>query len=205
MSNTEKIHKYTINCINSLPVVFIARPNENNGVQVVMIGITKEQETKLINNENIIIETDRGVFNIIPDLCYVYGNLNLSPDSSDIETLRKGKIFNDLIINIAVPSKSEYDYKTHSITSNKQTGTWYNTHYVEDYLPYLHGCIGKPERIVIFKEYLNSLIANKIKRERNIKNSRKYRENKTDYSYYREKTIAKRKAKVSSLKFKIKK
>lgn len=203
MSNTEKIHKYTTNCIDCLPVVFIARPNENNGVQIVMIGISEEQEKKLINNENVVIETDRGTFNISPDFCYVYGELDLSPNSSDIIKLQEGNPFNNLNVKISVPA--EYEYENHCIVSSTRGGTWYNTSDIKDYLPYLHGCIGKPKRIAIFKECLNALIAKKLERERRNRNNKIYREHKADYNYYKEKTIAKRKAKVSSLKFKIKK
>ena len=203
MSNTEKIHKYTTNCINCLPVVFIARPNENNGVQIVMIGISEEQEEKLNNNENIVIETDRGTFNIYHDFCYAFGELDLSPNSFDIIKLYEGNPFNNLNIRISVPA--EYNYETHSIFSSTRGGTWYNTSNIKDYLPYLHGCIGKPKRIAIFKECLNALIAKKLERERRNRNNKIYREHKADYNYYKEKTIAKRKAKVSSLKFKIKK
>lgn len=203
MSNTEKIHKYTTNCINCLPVVFIARPNENNCVQIVMIGISEEQEKKLINNENVVIETDRGIFNISPDLCYTYGELDLSPNSPDIIKLYEGNPFNNLNIRISVPA--EYEYENHCIVSSIRGGSWYNTSNIKDYLPYLHGCIGKPKRIVIFKECLNALIAKKLERERRNRNNKIYREHKADYNYYKEKTIAKRKAKVSSLKFKIKK
>lgn len=203
MSNTEKIHKYTTNCINCLPVVFIAIPNENNGVQIVMIGISEEQEKKLINNENVVIETDRGTFNISPDLCYAYGELDLSPNSPDIIKLQEGNPFGSLSVKISVPA--EYEYENHCIISSTRGGTWYNTSNIKDYLPYLHGCIGKPKRIAIFKECLNTLIAKKLERERRNRNNKIYREHKADYNYYKEKTIAKRKAKVSSLKFKIKK
>lgn len=203
MSNTEKIHKYTTNCINCLPVVFIARPNENNGVQIVMIGISEEQEKKLINNENVVIETDRGTFNISPDFCYAYGEIDLSPNSPDIIKLYEGNPFDNLNIRISVPA--EYEYENHCIISSTRGGTWYNTSNIKDYLPYLHGCIGKPKRIAIFKECLNALIAKKLERERRNRNNKIYREHKSDYNYNKEKTIAKRKAKVSSLKFKIKK
>ena len=115
----------------------------------------------------------------------------------------KAKWFNNFEISHSVIS--DYDYENHCGTSDRRGGRWYNTSNLKDYLPYLHGCICKPERIVIFKEYLKSVIANKVKNEARRKKAiqnREYRKNK-DANIAR--AIAKRKAKVSSLKFTIKK
>lgn len=203
MLNTEKeIRKYTTNCISCLPVVYIVRPNENNGTQVVMIGITEEQEKQLDNNKIVTINTDRGCFTIDPKFCYAYGDLDLSPNSDDINKIAKANWFENFLVNIHVVST--YDYNTHTVTSDIRGGRWFDTYDIKVYLPYLYGCIGKPKRVAIFKEYLNSLMALKAKREAKRLNNKKYRENKTNNIYNKKRTIAKRKAKVSSLKFTLK-
>lgn len=207
MLNTkEEARKYVTNCINCLPVVFIARPSENSGIQVVMLGITEEQEKQLDNGESLLIETDRGIFNVNPDLCYAYGEFDLSPNSDDIIKMYEAKWFTNLEIRHSVIS--DYDYENHCGTSDRRGGRWYDTSNLKDYLPYLHACIGKPKRIVIFKEYLNSVIQKNAKRKARIKSKQKSLNNQSS-SYKKEqnkaKTEARRKAKVSGLKFNIKK
>lgn len=208
MLNTEEeVKKYVTNCINCLPVVFIARPSENSGIQVVMLPITKEQEEQLDNGESLLIETDRGTFNVNPDLCYAYGKFDLSPNSNDILTMYKANWFSSLEIKHSIIS--DYDYEQHCGISDRRGGRWYNTSNLKDYLPYLHGCLGKPERIVIFKEYLNSVIQRNVKRKARIKAKQKSETSSQSSDYRKEqnkaKTEAKRKAKVSGLKFNIKK
>lgn len=203
LNTNEESKKYVTNCISCLPVVFIARPSENSGVQVVMLGITEEQEKQLDNGESLLIETDRGIFNVDPDLCYCYGEFDLSPNSDDIIKMYEAKWFNNLEIRHSVIS--DYDYENHCGTSDRRGGRWYDTSNLKDYLPYLHGCIGKPKRIVIFKEYLKSVIANKVKNEARRKKAIQNREYRKNKDAIISRAIARRKAKVSGLKFTIKK
>lgn len=203
LNQKEETRKYTTNCLQNLEAVFIARPAENNGVQVVMLGITEEQEKKLDKGEDFIIKTNLGSFHIESEFCFAYGELDLSPNSDDIIKMDKADWFKSIEICHWIPS--EYDYETHTVTSDKRGGRTFSTIYLRDYLPYLHGCINKPKRIVIFKEYLKAIISNKVKaqaRRRKAAQNREYRANK-DAIIAR--TIAKRKAKVSGLKFNIKK
>ena len=203
LNSNDKERTYTTDCISCLDLYYIAKPCDNNGVQVIMAGITEEQEKDLDNGKIITIDTKLGCFDVDPDMCYCYGELDLSPNSKDINRIYEAHWFDNYDINIHLVS--EYDYATHSVKSDIRGGRWYESSNPKDYIPYLHGCIGKPKRIAIFKECLNTLIAKKLERERRNRNNKIYREHKADYNYYKEKTIAKRKAKVSSLKFKIKK
>lgn len=203
LSTKEETKQYITSCINCLPLVFIARPSENSGIQVVMLPITKEQEEQLDNGESLLIETDRGAFSVNPDLCYAYGEFDLSPNSNDVITMYNANWFSSLEIRHSVISN--YDYEHHCGVSDRRGGRWYDTSNLKDYLPYLHACIGKPKRVAIFKEYLNSIVNLKAKREAKKRNNKKYRQNVANNTVkHRDKTIAKRKAKVSSLKFTIK-
>lgn len=201
MLKKEKPYEYTFNCINCLPLVYIACPNENRGVGVIMAPITEEQETKL-NEDDCIIITDQynRSFKVYAKNTYVYGTLDLSPNSDDICTIAKSNLFLYLYVNIIV--FSNYDYYTHSVTSNVNGCKWYETDNINTYLPFLYGKIGKPERVVIFRIDCNK----QIKRKRTSKENHKhYLSSKKYYTdYYRNKTIAKRKNKVSNLKFSIK-
>lgn len=203
MLNKENLNrKFTTPCISCLPFIHIAASCENNGVRVVLIGITEEQEQKLDAGESLFIETDRDNFNVNPQLCYAYGKLDLSPNSEDIKTMIEANWFQSLFVNIRM--FSNYDYKTHSVTSDIPGGRWFETCRIEEYLPYLHKCIGAPERVLIFKEYvrLGGLKSPNRKQVVNTSYSSQTKEHRNELAKAR--TIAKRKARVSNLKFTIK-
>ena len=205
MLNTEKpIRKFTTNCINCLSFYYILRPCDSYDkmTQIVIVGITEEEERKLNEGETISIQKDGTNFNINPDLCFAYGELNLSPNSKDINTIHENNLFANYPVNISMVS--EYNYDTHTVTSDIRGGRWYYSNNPKVYLPYLHGCIGKPKRVAIFKEYVNTPSKKKAKKKAaktSISNNITTYKNEQN----RAKTIAKRKAKVSNLKFTIKK
>ena len=203
MLNKENTNrKFTTPCISCLPFIHIVASCENNGVRVVLIGITEEQEQKLDAGESLFIETDRDNFHVNPQLCYAYGKLDLSPNSEDIKTMIEANWFQSFFVNIRM--FSNYDYKTHSVTSDIPGGRWFETCNMNEYLPYLHGCIGKPKRVLIFKEYvrLGNLKTPSRKRIVNTSYSDQTKKHRNELS--RARTIAKRKTKVSNLKFTIK-
>lgn len=202
MLNTKRI---TSNCINSLPLVWIACPKENHGGGIVMAPITEEQE-KTLDNEDIIVIEDQynRKFLVTPKNAYAYGKLNLSPKSEDINKLVKAQLFRGFYVNIIC--FTDYDYDSHTVTSDVPGGRWYETDNVETYLPFLHGKIGKPERVVIFRVDFDILSSKKHKSNNRAANQKHYISSRDYYkSYSKRKTELKRKAKVSNLQFTIKK
>ena len=151
----ENCLKYTTNCSSNHPYAFIVRPLDTNNkdLRIMLMEITEEQENELDNNKSISIEKGSYKFNIEPDMCYAYGKLDLSPNSKDIENIYKANWFSNFDINIFIPS--EYNYEDNSVTSDIKGGRVYGTSNVKKYLPFLYASINKPERVVIFKEYLN--------------------------------------------------
>lgn len=206
LNNEETIKEITSKCIDCLPLVYLVHPQENNGVKVIMAAINEEQEELLDNEEFIELKDQFGKsFNVNPKSCYAYGKLDLSPKSDDIDKISKANWFRNLYVNIFVFTK--YDYNTHTVTSDVEGGRWYETNNIETYLPFLYGKIGKPERVVIFREEMDIF---ELKRQISIKRSRLYRSNRDNpkrYSqtYSKHKTEIKRKNKVSNLHFTIKK
>ena len=202
MLNTERI---TSNCINSLPLAWIACPQENHGAGIIMAPISEEQEKEL-DSENMIVLRDQysRTFIATPKNSYAYGKLNLSPKSEDINKIVKAQLFKGFYINIVC--FTDYDYNSHTVTSDVPGGRWYETDNVENYLPFLHGKIGKPERVVIFRIDFDVLSA-KRNRNNNRTANNKHKVSSKDYykSYSKRKTELKRKAKVSNLQFTIKK
>lgn len=199
-------NKIVSKCIDCLPLVYIACPQENGGARVIMAPITAEQEEQLNNEDYIIIKDQFGQSFVVTDnKCYAYGELDLSPKSDNIRKIAESNWFKNLYINIIM--LSEYDYETNTVTSDVEGGRWYETDNVETYLPFLHAKIGKPERVVIFRDDLDTLGFKKKRKTSANKVSNKYKSASNEYvrQYNRNKTIAKRKARVSTLQFKIKK
>ena len=199
-------NKIVSKCIDCLPLVYIACPQENGGARVIMAPITAEQEEQLNNEDYIIIKDQFGQSFVVTDnKCYAYGDLDLSPKSDNIRKIAKSNWFKNLYVNIIM--LSEYDYETNTVTSDVEGGRWYETDNIETYLPFLHAKIGKPERVVIFRDDLDTLGFKKKHKTSANKVSNKYKSASKEYvrQYNRNKTIAKRKARVSTLQFKIKK
>ena len=200
----ENCLKYTTNCSSNHPYAFIVRPLDTNNkdLRIMLMEITEEQENELDNNKSISIEKGSYKFNIEPDMCYAYGKLDLSPNSKDIENIYKANWFSNFDINIFIPS--EYNYEDNSVTSDIKGGRVYGTSNVKKYLPFLYASINQPDRVVLFKEYLNieDVRKNKIK----AKKDNYYKKPKSNYNKEKnkEKIESKRRAKISNLKFTIK-
>jgi hypothetical protein len=173
-------------------------PAENNNVQVVMTEISEEEEKELDRGKGIHLNRDNKYFNVEPDCCYLYGEFDFSPNSNDINKMYNANWFVNMNINKFM--LSEYDYETHTVTSDKKGCRWYETNDLRIYLPYLYGCIGKPKRVIIFKEYIQN-IAQKKAKER----AKKHAKEKKEHSDYKVKLDIKRQNKVSNMKFTIKK
>lgn len=207
LNEKENINKITTRCINCLPIVYLVCSQDNGGISVIMAPITEEQEKQLDNEETIVIEDKRNnsSFTVNAKSCYAYGKLDLSPKSKDIELIHKADWFKNLYVNVFV--FNEYDYDTHTITSDVVGGRWYETNNVKTYLPFLHAKLGKPERVVIFREELDLL---SLRRKNKVKNSKLNRDHYTtckDYykGYNKRNAEIKRKNRISKLSFTIKK
>ena len=206
MLKEENNRQITTNCISCLPLVWIVCPKENHGVGAIMAPITEEQEKDLDNGGSIIIKDQFDkTYLVEPKFCYAYGKLDLSPKSDDLQKIVKADWFKNLYVNIIVFTK--YDYDSHTVTSDIEGGRWYETNNIDNYLPFLYGKIGKPERVVIFRKDFDSIIFKNRKKNTNKQANRKHYLNSKDYyqSYTKRKTELKRKAKVSNLQFTIKK
>lgn len=204
MSNKEETYNYTFDCINCLPLCFIAYPQDNYGNSIIIAPITETDEADLDEGNSIIIKDQHNrTFLVDSKSAYVYGALNLHPKSDDIHKIVKANLFNNIYVTVDVPSN--YDYESHTVTSTFDKIKWYDTDNPELYLPFLHGKLGKPERVVIFRYSFNTTT---IKRKTlSKKENRAHYLSSKDYytSYSKRKTELKRKAKVNSLTFTIKK
>lgn len=116
--------------------------------------LTEREELRIKDGQDIYIVRDGIKYKIKQSSIICFGTIDLSTDSDDyydIEDL-------DLLAAATEPfhMPSPYDYKTHA-TVLSDTGRSYR--YTETYngaqvAQYLHACIGKPERILIFIHYV---------------------------------------------------
>lgn len=203
MLNTKEINiKHTTNCLKDRNFMFIARPADNAGIQVVIMPITEEEENDLNNNRHLVHKYLGNEFYIDPSLCYAYGELDLSPNSKDIKKIYDANWFDKLDVNIIV--YSEYNYETHTVTSDVKGGRWYETDDPRIYLPYFHACLNKPKRVVIFKDPYS--VAQKLRlslsKHRKVSQAKKTKEEIA--SRNAEKQAEKRQVKISKLNFTVK-
>ena len=205
LDNENKSLKFITNCIKDCPFVFIVRPCDpgNGNIKIVMISITEEQEKQLDSGKSLSLTRGGLSFNIEPDFCLGYGELDLSPNSNDCIKIDKGDWDKRLYIRHFMPS--EYDYPTHSVTSDIKGGRWYDTSRALTYLPYLYACMNKPKRVCIFREYIDIIAMNRAK-QKAVK-QREWTRNNKEYlaKKHQKRTAAKRNAKLSLLTFNIKK
>lgn len=195
-------NKRTTRCLQDRNFMFIARPADNSGVQVVIMPITEEEEKDLNNNRHLVHNYLGNEFYIEPALCYAYGELDLSPNSKDIEKIYKANWFDKMDINITL--HSEYDYETHTVTSDVVGGRWYETDDPRLFLPYFHACLNKPDRVVIFKDPYS--VAQKLRLS--LSKHRKVAKQKPDKEKLATRNAAKqaekRQIKISKLTFTVK-
>lgn len=202
MLNTKDTILRHTQCLRNRKFMFIARPSDNNGIQVVIMAISEEEENQLNEGKHLSCDYLGNPFDVDPNLCYAYGELDLSPNSKDINKICKTNWFDNLNVNIFM--QSEYDYETHSVTSDVKGGRWYETSNPRIFLPYLYACLNKPQRVVIFKDPYS--VGQHLRL--NLANARKLKQSKPDKEKVaaanKVKLAQKRQDKVSKLTFTVK-
>ena len=204
LNKENEIIRHTTPCIKDRPFMFIARACDqaSHNIRVVLMPLTDEQEQLLNENKGFIVKALNTTFNVDPNNCYLYGEIDLSPNSKYLKALVESNPF----VNLETLHYlfSEYDYETHTVTSDVKRGRWYESDRLQDYLPYLYACINKPRKIVIFKEYLNTMELIKAK-QRQERDSKYYNKHKDKINKrVQERRNVKKKARLTMLTFNIK-
>lgn len=140
-----------INLRSDMPF-YIITPNPDRQLKrrVVITYITEEEESLLDSNKTITIERGGVVFTINKDNVEYYGNIDFNRDSDDMYTIADAHWFSTLgMAGVWLPSR--YSYRRHCAYSDLSVPRMYDTFKPELVAQYGHGCIGKPERCVIFK------------------------------------------------------
>lgn len=116
-------------------------------------GITEKEYNMIKKGETLNITRDKVDFRIIPDNILCFGKIDFNKGSEDCATLDTFKWLSNLILT-GKHIPSNYNYETHSCTSPNSKMLWTETFKVSVLCRYLHGCIGKPELTLIFKEII---------------------------------------------------
>ena len=117
----------------------------------IMTGITEKEYYKLKHGDDIIIERGEQKFEIISDDILCFGDIDFHEGSDDSKELDTFNWLEHLVAQgVGIPSR--YNYDKHECTSpiNKYliTETFRNSTLCR----YLHGCLGKPQFTLIFRE-----------------------------------------------------
>ena len=117
----------------------------------IMTGISEFEcnELKSLNDLDIV----RGdfKFHITPDDVVCYGDIDFHEGSEDCDQLDTFNWLDDLgIKGVSIPSR--YNYDKHECISPNKSYLWTETFRNSTICRYLHGCLGKPEYTLIFRE-----------------------------------------------------
>lgn len=136
--------------MNCLDIYILNKVISAKSFSLVMTSITEDEEIKIDNNETIEITRGKYKFVISPKDVYVYGDVDFSPSSSDLDRIAKFDFY--LEKGKVVPAK--YDYNTHTCLSDIDRYKMYDTTDIATIVKYAHGCINKPKKIIIFKNVI---------------------------------------------------
>lgn len=181
MLNTDiKVKMFTTPCIKDFTYLTIVRPIEggNGALRCVITYLTDGEEHLLNAGETITIKRksltndEHDVYFVVdPNNCFGYGDLKFDNSNNDLKNIEELDWFRRYYYRIYMPT--EYDYNSHTVTSDIKGGRYYDTTNPKVFLPYMHGCLNKPEKVVIFREYLDPIYIQKLKERERKKRERK--------------------------------
>ena len=115
-----------------------------------MTYITEEEEQKLDDGKELILKRGNVSFQIHGNNIYCYGEVDFHEGSDDCKQIATFNFLNYLHEKgICIPS--DYDYEHHVCNSPINKYRWTETWNPDDLARYAHGCLNKPNRIILFK------------------------------------------------------
>lgn len=117
---------------------------------VVMTYITEAEEQSIDKGKTIVLKRGNLSFTVNPTDIYCYGEIDFNNNSEDMDVISTFSWLDSLIMRgVCIPSN--YNYERHECVSINKRPMWYDTTKCEDYAKYVHGCLGKPKRCLIFR------------------------------------------------------
>lgn len=114
-----------------------------------MTYITEAEELELDKGKQLILKRGNRNFTVDKNNIYCYGNVDFSEGSDDMKQIATFS-FLDYLGAVGIHIPSDYHYDTHECHSPLRCYRWTETWRPEVLAKYAHGCLGKPERIVLF-------------------------------------------------------
>lgn len=133
--------------------ILISRIDTNHKEQVIMTYITEEEEQELDERNELTLKRNNIIFQIHSNNVYCYGEVNFKESSDDCKQIATFN-FLDYLGWKGVMLPSDYHYDTHECHSPLTSYRWYETWQPDVLARYAHGCLNKPERIVLFRRLL---------------------------------------------------
>lgn len=120
--------------------------------KILMAPITEEQEQLLDEGNFIEIITHCKGYVLSNKDVIVYGVIDFSEGSLDMDFIYSlNWCADDYFKGMCIPSR--YNYNKHTALGNDKGLLYYDTIRCDTILKYKHGCLGKPKRVVIWKEF----------------------------------------------------
>lgn len=117
----------------------------------IMTGISELECKKLKDSNDLNIVRGDSKFYITPDDVICYGNIDFHEGSEDCEQLDTFDWLDNIgVKGVSIPSR--YNYDKHECSSPNKHYLWFETFRNSTLCRYLHGCLGKPEFTLIFRE-----------------------------------------------------
>ena len=130
----------------------ISAHNDKNIKEIFIItGISEDEYHKLKKAENLNIVRGNAKFNITPGDILCFGDIDFHEGSDDCKELDTFNWLEHLgTRGVGIPSK--YNYDKHECTSPISKCLITETFRNSTLCRYLHGCLGKPQYTLIFRE-----------------------------------------------------
>ena len=122
--------------------------------RTIMIPISEQEEKSIDNIKNSVLKFQRGdiSFSVKMNDIYCYGEVDFTnrDDLNQIDSFN----FLDYLGATGIHIYSRYDYKTHSCEAPNNMLLWAETWRPSAVAQMAHGYLGKPQRILLFNNYI---------------------------------------------------
>ena len=94
---------------------------------------------------------------------------------------------------------TNYDFNNHTSVGTSKLGGWFDTGNPAVFMPFLWNCLGKPTKVVIFKDFHDALLIKKKEEELRKRREKRKEKNEsvTNTNYYK-----KQRQQIKDMKFK---
>ena len=117
----------------------------------IITGISEREYAKLKHGDNICIKRGEENFDIVSDDVLCFGDIDFHEGSDDCKELDTFNWLEHLYAKgVGIPSR--YNYNKHECTSPMNKYLITETFRNSTLCRYLHGCLGKPQFTLIFRE-----------------------------------------------------